>query len=124
MLPGERGQGGCERGSEGCADLTEGCGLPTAQGSDRSVDWLDQNTLPVELRESRQMDCPVCVRSNPPFVSSHLVAVLGVEQDPSKLDDLGRVLGNVDAVLVAGSCNMDDDVAVEVAALGLGSGHV
>lgn len=73
-----------------------------------------------ELSEVRSVPC---IFPDPPAVSSHLVAVLGVEQNPPELDNLGRVLGHVDAVLVAGSCNMDDDVAVEIAALGLRSSH-
>ncbi|KAK1247827.1 hypothetical protein MKX07_000715 [Trichoderma sp. CBMAI-0711] len=45
---------------------------------------------------------------------SNLFESVGVKENPSKLNDLGRVLGNVHTVLIAGGRNMDDDVAVDV----------
>ena len=42
---------------------------------------------------------------------------LGIKQDPADFDDLGGVLGDVDAMLVAGRRNMDDYVAVDVVLL-------
>lgn len=50
--------------------------------------------------------------------SAYLLAVLGIQENPSELNDLGRVLGNVYAVLIAGGCNVDDDISVEVPLLG------
>lgn len=54
---------------------------------------------------------------------THLLAGLCVEQDPTQLDDLGRVLGHVHAVLVAGGRDVDDDVAVELRRGSLNGGH-
>ena len=52
------------------------------------------------------------------WISAYLLAVLGVQENPSELNDLGRVLCNVYAVLVAGCCNVDNDISVEVPLLG------
>lgn len=46
--------------------------------------------------------------------AAYLVERLGIEQDPAKLDDLGRVLGHVDTMLVARSRNMDNDVSIDM----------
>ena len=48
---------------------------------------------------------------------------MGVEEDPTKLNQLGRVLCNVDSMLVAGGRNVDDDVAVDLERRGLGGSH-
>lgn len=45
---------------------------------------------------------------------SDLFESVGVKENPSKLNDLGRVLGNVDTVFITGGRNMDHDVAVDV----------
>lgn len=47
----------------------------------------------------------------------YLLAGLGIQQDPAQFDDLGGILGDIDAMLVAGGRNVDDDVAIQ-----LGSG--
>lgn len=44
--------------------------------------------------------------------SAHLLESLRVHQDPPNLYDLGRVFGNVDAMLVTGRSHMNDNVAV------------
>lgn len=51
-------------------------------------------------------------------MSAYLLTVLGIQENPSKLNDLGRVLGNVYSMLVAGCCNVDNDISVEVPLLG------
>lgn len=45
---------------------------------------------------------------------AHLFERLCVKQDPSKLNNLGRVLGDVHAVLIASGCDVDHDIAVDV----------
>lgn len=55
---------------------------------------------------------------------SHFFAVLRVEQDPTKLNDFGRVLGHVDTMLITGGGYMDNYVAVDVATLGLRGRHI
>ena len=54
---------------------------------------------------------------------AYLFEVVGVEKDPAKLDELGRVLGNVDAMLIAGSCDVDDHVPVDLERGSLLGGH-
>ena len=49
-------------------------------------------------------------------VPAYLVAVLAVKQDPAQLDDFCRILGHIDAVLVAGRGYVDDEIAVEATA--------
>lgn len=48
------------------------------------------------------------------LLATHLLERVGIKQDPSKLNHLGRVLCHIDAVLVAGGRNVDDDVAIDV----------
>jgi hypothetical protein len=50
---------------------------------------------------------------------THLITRLCVQQYPANLDDLCRILGHVDAMLIARCSYMDDDVAVEVCVGGL-----
>ncbi len=45
---------------------------------------------------------------------AYLVQRVCVQQDPTKLNNLGGVLGHVHAVLVAGSGDVDDDIAVDL----------
>lgn len=52
----------------------------------------------------------------------YLFAGLCVQQDPTKLDDLGRVLGNIYAVLITRRGNVYHDIAVEVRCLRRGGG--
>jgi len=54
---------------------------------------------------------------------SYLVKRLCIEQDPADLNHLGRVLGDVHTMLVAGGRNVDDDVAVDLERRGLGGSH-
>ncbi len=54
---------------------------------------------------------------------AHLFQVVGVEKNPTKLDELGRVLRNVDTVFIASSRNMDDDVSVDFQRGNLGGSH-
>lgn len=45
---------------------------------------------------------------------SNLLQTVSIKENPSKLNDFGGILGNVDTVFIAGSRNMDHDVAVDV----------
>lgn len=54
--------------------------------------------------------------------SAYLFTGLCVEQDPPELDDLGGVLGHIDAVLITGRSNVYHDITVEVLRLGRGGG--
>jgi hypothetical protein len=45
---------------------------------------------------------------------TNLFTSFGVQKNPSQLDNLGRVSGHVDAVLIAGGSDVDDDVAVQL----------
>lgn len=56
----------------------------------------------------RSQSCPWGRRA------THLLERICVEQNPSKLNNLGRVLGDVDAVLIARRGHMDHDIAVDV----------
>lgn len=47
----------------------------------------------------------------------NLFAGLCIQQDPSQLNDLGGVLGNVDAMLVTRRSYVNDNVAVQIAPL-------
>jgi hypothetical protein len=44
--------------------------------------------------------------------NAHFFAAFGVEEDPTQLNDLCRILGDVDAVFIAGGCHMNYYVAV------------
>jgi hypothetical protein len=55
---------------------------------------------------------------------THFFTRFGIEEYPSKLNDLGTVLGNIYAVFVAGRGYVDDDVSVEVGGLGTLRRHV
>lgn len=46
--------------------------------------------------------------------ATHLLERVCVEQDPTKLNHLGRVLCHINAVLVTGGRNMDHDIAIDV----------
>lgn len=52
------------------------------------------------------------------FVVAHLVQTVGIEQDPTKLDEFCGILSHVDTVFIAGSRNMDDQVPVDLKRLG------
>lgn len=55
---------------------------------------------------------------------TYLITALCIKQDPSKLDNLGRILGHVDAVLITGGGDVDNDIAVEIPLLaGAGRRH-
>jgi hypothetical protein len=45
---------------------------------------------------------------------THLIETVSVEENPTKLDNLGRVLGHINAVLVAGCRDMDNHVTVDL----------
>lgn len=45
---------------------------------------------------------------------SYFLAGVGIEQDPPKLDDLGRVFCNIYAMLVTGCSNMDHHVSIQI----------
>lgn len=53
----------------------------------------------------------------PPLMHSgrqyaHFLKAIGIEKNPAELYDFGRILGNVDAMLVTGGCDVDDHVSV------------
>lgn len=50
----------------------------------------------------------------PGVENPHLLKRVGVEQNPAKLDDLGRILRDVDTVLITGRCNVHHDIAINV----------
>ena len=58
------------------------------------------------------------------WLSSHLLANIGIEQDPAKFDDFGRILCNIHSMFIAGGGHMDDNIAVEVGLLALGRRHL
>lgn len=45
---------------------------------------------------------------------THLLQRLGVEKNPAELNNLGRVLCDVDSMLIAGGCDVDHDIAIDV----------
>ena len=45
---------------------------------------------------------------------AYFLEVVGIQKDPTELNDLGRILGDINAVLVAGGCNVNDHVAVHL----------
>jgi len=47
-------------------------------------------------------------------MTAYLLAGFGIQQDPPQLDHLCRVLGNVDAMFIAGGSDVDDDVAIQL----------
>ena len=55
---------------------------------------------------------------------AHLIQCIGIQQYPAQLNDLSRVLGHVDAVLVTGSGDVDDNVSVDLEGRALLCGHV
>jgi hypothetical protein len=48
------------------------------------------------------------------IVCTYLLAGLGIQQDPAQFDDLGGILGDIDAMFVAGGRNVDNDVAIQL----------
>lgn len=44
----------------------------------------------------------------------YLLERVRIKENPTELDNLGRVLGNVDAVLITGGRHVDHDVAIDV----------
>lgn len=57
-------------------------------------------------------------------VRAYLITIFGVKQNPSQLNDLGRVFGYVNAVFVACRGDVDDNVAVQLRNGGWNGGHV
>ena len=55
--------------------------------------------------------------------ASNLFARLRIQQNPAQLDHLGRVLGDVDAMLVTRRRGVDDHVSVQLRRLPLTVGH-
>jgi hypothetical protein len=78
----------------------------TVEGRDGRVDRLDEDTLEVQLQLLQLHRESVLVKPN-------LLAGLCVEQDPSELNDLRRVLRDVHAMFIAGGRYVDDEVPVE-----------
>lgn len=54
----------------------------------------------------------------------YLVTRLRIQQEPTDLNDFSGILGHVDAMFVAGSSDMYDNIAVNTGFLGLVTGHV
>ncbi len=54
---------------------------------------------------------------------THLVKSIGIDKNPSQLDNLGGVLGDIDSVLVAGGGDVDDHVPVNFEGRALLSRH-
>lgn len=112
------------------------CGILTAKRSNGRVDGLDKDAVAVDLwrrlvslcswnkhntagrkrngsKKKRLKSCG-CI---------YLVTVLGIQQNPTKLDDFCRVLGDIDTMLVTRRGHMDDHIAVDVAAWSLRGSH-
>ena len=53
-------------------------------------------------------------QSNNPNAATYLLAGFGIQQDPPQLNHLGGILGDVDAMLVTGGCDVDDNVAIQL----------
>lgn len=45
---------------------------------------------------------------------AYLLEVVGIQEDPTELNNLGGILGHVNTVLVAGGRNVNDHVAVHL----------
>ena len=45
---------------------------------------------------------------------AYLLHGVSIEENPSQLDDLGGILGDIDAMLVTGGGNVDHDIAIDV----------
>lgn len=58
-----------------------------------------------------------------PGNQTYLITSFTVEQDPSQFNDFGRVFGDIDAVFVASSRNVDDHVSVELGDRRSNGGH-
>lgn len=54
---------------------------------------------------------------------AYLITILGIKQNPSQLNHLGRILGHVHSMFVAGSRNVYNDVAVQLRDGGRNGGH-
>ena len=116
-------------------------GRLTAERSDGRVNWLDENALAMKLcvgrvrwiislalqkkgakggRSPRESHLPLGKNQervmNHPFLLfflTHLVKSIGIDKNPSQLDNLCGVLGHIDPVLVAGRGDVDDHVPVD-----------
>jgi hypothetical protein len=56
-------------------------------------------------------------------VLAHLVAGLRIQENPAKLNHLRRIFRHVYSMLVTGGRDVDDDVSVQIALLGLPRGR-
>lgn len=101
----------------------DGWGGLTAQRSDRGVDGLDKHALAVKLQTQAGEHQQTGPREFSGVGSAHLIQSICIQQYPAELDDLGRVLGHVDAVLVARRGDVDDDVPVDLEGRVLLSSH-
>jgi len=54
---------------------------------------------------------------------AHLVERAGVEQNPTELNHLSRVLGDINSMLVARGCDVDHDISVDLQGRALLGGH-
>lgn len=79
--------------------------LHTAQRGDRSVDRSNQNTFPVELRAG-QLGLTIW------SLKTNLLQRLCIKQNPANLDHLGRVLCDIDPVLIACGGHVNNHVTI------------
>ena len=93
----------------------------TAEWCDGGIYRLDQDVLPVKLDTivSTYNWAWVASKSS----NAHLFTALSIQADPANFNCFRRVFCDIDAVLVAGSCNMDDNVTIKLGLLRLGGGH-
>jgi hypothetical protein len=93
----------------------------TAKRSDGCVNRLHKHTLTVKLQQeegsakaSKGMASFSISRKIPRISLPYLFERLGIKLNPTQLNDLGRVFGNINTVLIACGSYMDDDVSVKV----------
>lgn len=93
----------------------------TAQRRNRGVDWLDEHALAVKLQDEKLAHAQInlTLPTKRSMVWTYLFAALRIEQDPAELDDLCRIFGHIDTVLITGRGHMDDDVSVQIGLLTL-----
>ena len=56
-------------------------------------------------------------------ISTYLIAVLCIKENPAKLYHLCRIFGDIDSMLITSGSNMDDNVSIQIALLALGRGR-
>jgi hypothetical protein len=63
---------------------------------------------------------PVCKHGEERAGQTHLFAALCIKENPPELYNLCRIFGDINAVLIAGGGNVNDNVSIQIALLALG----